>query len=90
MKQLTAFVVVILLFPCAIHAQRFINLYNTSVPNSKPTALKDLPENPEEGLENAETKIENDEKHREFMSVMQGKSKLWANEAVEGIHDISF
>ena len=50
MKQLTAAVVVILLFPCVIHAQRFINLYKTSVPNTKPTELKDLPENAEEGL----------------------------------------
>jgi acetyl esterase/lipase len=50
MKQLIAVVVVIFLFPCVIHAQRFINLYKTSVPNSKPTELKDLPENAEEGL----------------------------------------
>ncbi|HEY5407422.1 MAG TPA: alpha/beta hydrolase, partial [Ginsengibacter sp.] len=31
-------------------AQRIINLYHDAVPNSKPTSLKDIPQNPSEGL----------------------------------------
>lgn len=38
------------LFPFAVHAQRIINLYGGQIPCSKETALKDIPENPSEGL----------------------------------------
>ncbi len=50
MKQLTAIVIAIFLFPIGIHAQKTIDLYKTSVPNSKPTELKDIPENASAGL----------------------------------------
>lgn len=50
MKQLTAVVIAIFLFPIGIHAQKIIALYKTSIPNSKPTELKDIPENPSQGL----------------------------------------
>jgi acetyl esterase/lipase len=36
--------------PFAVHAQRLINLYSGNIPNSKKTVLKDIPENPSEGL----------------------------------------
>ena len=43
-----------LLFVCAVSltvdAQRIINLYPGAIPNSKPTELKDIPQNPSEGL----------------------------------------
>jgi acetyl esterase/lipase len=38
------------LLPFAVHAQRIINLYTGKIPDSKKTALKDIPENPSEGL----------------------------------------
>ena len=38
------------LFPFALNAQRIINLYSGNIPNAKQTALKDIPENPSEGL----------------------------------------
>ena len=40
----------ICLFPFAVQAQRIINLYPGSIPNAKQTELKDIPENPSEGL----------------------------------------
>jgi len=38
------------LFPFAIQAQRIINLYPGNIPNAKKTELKDIPQNPSEGL----------------------------------------
>jgi hypothetical protein len=38
------------LFPPGVQAQRIISLYPGTVPNSKPTSLKDLPQNLSEGL----------------------------------------
>lgn len=38
------------LFPVTIRSQRIINLYPTSIPSSKKTGLKDMPQNPAEGL----------------------------------------
>jgi len=38
------------LFPFAVQAQRIVNLYPGNIPNSKKTELKDIPQNPSEGL----------------------------------------
>lgn len=38
------------LFPFAVQAQRTVNLYPKGIPNAKRTTLKDMPENPTEGL----------------------------------------
>ncbi|MGN6296170.1 MAG: alpha/beta hydrolase [Ginsengibacter sp.] len=38
------------LFPFAVQAQRIVNLYPGNIPNSKKTELKNIPENPSEGL----------------------------------------
>ena len=50
MKKLKICLIGICLFPFAVHAQRIINLYPGSIPNSKQTELKDIPQNPAEGL----------------------------------------
>jgi len=50
MKKLKIYLIAICLFPFAVHAQRIINLYSGSIPNSKQTELKDIPQNPAEGL----------------------------------------
>jgi acetyl esterase/lipase len=50
MKKLKLYFIVICFFPFAIQAQRIINLYPGNIPNSKKTALNDIPENPSEGL----------------------------------------
>ncbi|HXS57571.1 MAG TPA: alpha/beta hydrolase [Hanamia sp.] len=50
MKKLKLCFIVMCLFPFAIQAQRIINLYPGNIPNSKKTALNDIPENPSEGL----------------------------------------
>ena len=38
------------LFPAALYAQQIMDLYPGVIPNSKPTSLKDMPLNPNEGL----------------------------------------
>lgn len=50
MKKLKLCFIVMCFFPFAIQAQRIINLYPGNIPNSKKTALNDIPENPSEGL----------------------------------------
>jgi acetyl esterase/lipase len=50
MKKLKLCFIVLILLPFAINAQRIINLYPESIPNSKKTELKNIPENPSEGL----------------------------------------
>ncbi len=50
MKKLKFCLIGICLFPFAVHAQRIINLYPGIIPNSKQTELKDIPQNPAEGL----------------------------------------
>src|SRR5665213_3376922 len=50
MKKLKIYFIGVCLFPFAVQAQRIINLYPGSIPNSKQTELKDIPENPDEGL----------------------------------------
>jgi len=50
MKKLRIFFIGICLFPFAIQAQRIVNLYPGNIPNSKKTELKNIPENPSEGL----------------------------------------
>ena len=42
--------ILVCLFPFAVHAQRIINLYPGTIPNAKKTELKDIPQNPSEGL----------------------------------------
>ena len=49
MKKEKIYLLLICLFPLAIHAQRIINLYPGNIPNAKQTHLMDLPENPGEG-----------------------------------------
>jgi acetyl esterase/lipase len=50
MKKLKICLIGMCLFPFALHAQRIINLYPGTIPNAKQTALKDIPQNPSEGL----------------------------------------
>ncbi|HEY5371104.1 MAG TPA: alpha/beta hydrolase [Hanamia sp.] len=50
MKKLKICLIWMSLFPFALNAQRIINLYPGNIPNAKQTALKDIPENPSEGL----------------------------------------
>ena len=50
MKKLKFSFIALCLFPFAIQAQRIINLYPGNIPNSKKTELKNIPENPSEGL----------------------------------------
>lgn len=50
MKKLEFCFIVLCLFPFAIQAQRIINLYPGTIPNAKKTELKDIPQNPSEGL----------------------------------------
>src|SRR6478609_9021602 len=50
MKKLKFYLIGLCLFPFAIQAQRIVNLYPGNIPNSKKTELKNIPENPSEGL----------------------------------------
>ena len=50
MKKLKLCLIGFCLFPFVVHAQRIINLYPGDIPNAKQTELKDIPENPGEGL----------------------------------------
>jgi acetyl esterase/lipase len=50
MKKIKIGLIWMCLFPVAVHAQRMINLYPGAIPNAKQTALKDIPQNPSEGL----------------------------------------
>lgn len=50
MKKLKIYIIGICLFPFAVQAQRIIHLYPGNIPNAKQTQLKDIPQNPAEGL----------------------------------------
>ncbi|MGN6542641.1 MAG: alpha/beta hydrolase, partial [Ginsengibacter sp.] len=50
MKKLTIYLIGICFLPLAVQAQRIVNLYPGNIPNSKKTELKNVPENPSEGL----------------------------------------
>jgi len=50
MKKLAIYLIGMCLFPFAVQAQRIINLYAGNIPDSKKTELKNIPENPSEGL----------------------------------------
>jgi len=50
MKKLRILFIGICILPFAIQAQRIVNLYPGNIPNSKKTELKNIPENPSEGL----------------------------------------
>ncbi|WP_090653423.1 alpha/beta hydrolase [Parafilimonas terrae] len=50
MRKIKILFIGICLLPFAAHAQRVINLYPGDIPNSKKTALKDIPENVSAGL----------------------------------------
>jgi acetyl esterase/lipase len=50
MKKLKFYFIGLCLFPFAVQAQRIVNLYPGNIPNSKKTVLKNIPENPSEGL----------------------------------------
>ncbi|MGN6355646.1 MAG: alpha/beta hydrolase [Parafilimonas sp.] len=50
MKILKILFIGICLWPFAVQAQRIVNLYPGNIPNSKKTELKNIPENPSEGL----------------------------------------
>ena len=50
MKKLKFYFIGLCLFPFAVQAQRIVNLYPGNIPNSKKTELKNIPENPSEGL----------------------------------------
>ncbi len=50
MKKLKILFIGMCLFPFAVQAQRIVNLYPGNIPNSKKTKLKNIPENPSEGL----------------------------------------
>jgi len=50
MKKLKFYFIGLCLFPLAMQAQRIVNLYTGNIPNSKKTELKNIPENPSEGL----------------------------------------
>lgn len=50
MKKLKFYLVGLCLLPFAVQAQRIVNLYPGNIPNSKKTELKNIPENPSEGL----------------------------------------
>lgn len=50
MKKLKFCVIVLGLFPFAIQAQRIISLYPGSIPNSRKTELRDIPQSLSEGL----------------------------------------
>ncbi len=50
MKKLKCCIIWLSLFPFVVQAQRIIHLYPGSIPNAKQTELKDIPENPGEGL----------------------------------------
>jgi acetyl esterase/lipase len=50
MKKLTIYLIGMCFLPLAVQAQRIVNLYPGNIPNSKKTELKNVPENPSEGL----------------------------------------
>jgi acetyl esterase/lipase len=50
MKKLKILFIGMCLFPFPSQAQRIVNLYPGNIPNVKKTELKDIPENPSEGL----------------------------------------
>jgi acetyl esterase/lipase len=50
MKKLTIYLIGICFLPLAVQAQRIVNLYPGNIPNSKKAELKNVPENPSEGL----------------------------------------
>ena len=50
MKKLKCCIIWLSLFPFVVQAQRIVHLYPGSIPNAKQTELKDIPENPGEGL----------------------------------------
>lgn len=50
MKKLKICWVCICLFPFAVHAQRIIDLYQGTVPNARKTELKNIPQDPSEGI----------------------------------------
>jgi acetyl esterase/lipase len=50
MKKLKCCIILLSVFPFVVQAQRIIHLYPGDVPNAKKTELKDIPENPGEGL----------------------------------------
>jgi acetyl esterase/lipase len=50
MKKLKILFIGMCLFPFAVQAQRIVNLYPGNIPDSKKTGLKNIPENPSDGL----------------------------------------
>ena len=50
MKKLKILFIGMCLFPFAVQAQRIVNLYPGNIPDSKKTELKNIPENPSDGL----------------------------------------
>jgi len=50
MKKLKLYLIGICIVPFAVQSQRIVNLYPGNIPNSKKTELKNIPEDPSEGL----------------------------------------